>query len=204
MRFGLVRRRSVRFVEHRKSWRAAVVLSLGQRTFVRQRAKPAQQLAVNLSKIAIWLCFELEGGGQCRYKTYLLTIVVLSVKGASLPALLARHWRPVLLLRVCAPLAFGSDKCGDYVAIFARRRLPVRLDVLLAFFTDGGRASLTVVVEVEQSGVGHRLYIIKQQDEWMRNLLFLLEFCPTICTFYDGKSSSAYLYGWSCKSWKFE
>lgn len=63
-----------------------------------------------------------HGGRQMRINkgaAHLLLVLILAVKGALLLALLAGDGRPVLLLRVGAPLALVPDEGRDDVAVLA-------------------------------------------------------------------------------------
>lgn len=102
-----------------------VLLRLGEGPLVRQRAQPAQQLAVHLS-----------------------AAVILAVEGAALLALLAVHGRPVPLLRVGAALALVANEGRNDVAVLARRRLSICLDILLTLLADGGCATFVFLLEL--------------------------------------------------------
>lgn len=73
-----------------------------------------------------------------------LFILVLSIKGTLLLALLARDRRSIAFLWICTPLAFATDKCSNGIAVLASRWFSIGLNILLTFFTYGACVTLSV------------------------------------------------------------
>lgn len=94
-----------------------------------------------------------------------LFVVIVAVKSALLLALFAVNWRPIFDFRICTSLAFIADECCNNVAIFARCRFAVGLNILFALFADCAGAAL-----------GH-----------------LLEFWSAICAFHHWKCTPTFL-----------
>lgn len=94
-------------------------------------------------------------------------VIIVSVEGTFLLALLAVDRRPVLKLRVSAALALVAYKRGDHVAVLTGGRLAICLNVLFALFAYRASAALGRLLEL-RTAIG-ALYHRKSSAAFLEN-----------------------------------